>query len=530
MSEPVVFDFEEVDEALSRPPIAAQRAFLSTGVMVTSRGWRALSVADRRALAAAGSRGVVDEATVQAVVKNVPIAEVKLCARTTDPDRSEVPPKLNAAIGSVRPITRDEWERLTSLDRYMLNGLSSNPRLLWRSLQELARQPNHPLSDRGRAPWARVESAVASEVARAEVHMAHENVVALMGLEFLDGRAFVLARAAGRRVARAIPAIYDLHADDEIGPIELDWAYEGPGKAVVWQAHVSKGDGSFAAAASLSAAAAAALCLVDMVRERDPNAAVGLLRVVEEPWTVGQAADDEDSSTAIFRGGASANIAKLVEAHRQQAAGKNAGSGQAQVAAALAPRGATPQPAAVHDPAGQGAAHDPVSASIRASGVDFAQVPVGVLGKTTPLAIPGSAGAAFEAPPPSSAGPPSSGANPALDAHKKSLQDPTQLVSRKAAAAFVAQAQARIDGQAAAGYATGTPVPMQPGQLGGGGAPSMQALPPGLVPLPPGAALPPGATGPLSTEAPVRVPIALLVIGAIALLLLLAGTSYLLLR
>lgn len=510
MSDPVVFEFEEVDGDLSRPPIAAQRAFLSTGVMVTSRGWRALSPADRKALAAAGSRGVVDPATVQSLVKLVPIAEVKLCAKTSDPDRSQVPPRLNAAIGTVRPITTDEWERMTSLDRYMLNGLSSNPRLLWRALQELAKVPSHPLSDRGRAPWAHVEADVASEVARAEVRMAHETAVALMGLEYLDGRAFVLARAAGRRVARAIPAIYDLHADDEIGPIELDWAYLGPGKALVWQAHVSKGDGAFAAAASLSAAAAAALCLVDMVRDRDPTASIVLVKVSEEPWSVGQAADEEDSSTAIFRGGASNNIARLVEAHRKQAAAKISGQKGPEVGAAS-----------------QHAVHDPVSESIRQSGHDHAAVPVGVSGNTAALIIPAGgpsppAGATSPAalsyaaaapggydpqtgqplavqPMPNPATYPSAPAavvnegQGQLDAHRKSMQDPTQLVSRKATAAMVAAA-------------TGS-------------------LPPAAQGI--------NAPGPLVYDdppPPPRTPVALLVVGGIALVALLGGLAFLLLR
>lgn len=502
MSDPVVFEFEEVDGDLSRPPIAAQRAFLSTGVMVTSRGWRALSPNDRKALAAAGSRGVVDPATVQALVKLVPISEVKLCAKTSDPDRSQVPPRLNAAIGTVRPITTDEWERMTSLDRYMLNGLSSNPRLLWRALQELAKVPNHPLSDRGRAPWARVEADVASEVARAEVRMSHETAVALMGLEYLDGRAFVLARAAGRRVARAIPAIYDLHADDEIGPIELDWAYLGPGKALVWQAHVSKGDGAFAAAASLSAAAAAALCLLDMVRDRDPTAHIALVKVSEEPWSVGQPADDEDSSTAIFRGGASNNIAKLVEAHRKQAAAKAAGQKAPEVGAA-----------SLHG------MHDPVSESIRRSGHDHAAVPTTLSGNTAALIVP----VVPNGGPPAPVGVAPGGYDPQtgqplgmqsmptgptyqsaraapvedapgqLEAHRKSMQDPTQLVSRKATAAMVAAA-------------TGTAPPPS----GGINAP-----------------------GPLVYDDPppaARTPVALLVVGGIALVAVIGGLAFLLLR
>jgi molybdenum cofactor biosynthesis enzyme len=432
---------------------------------------------------------VVDPATVQALVKLVPISEVKLCAKTGDPDRSQVPPRLNAAIGSVRPITTDEWERLTSLDRYMLNGLSSNPRLLWRALQELAKVNGHPLSDRGRAPWARVEASVSSEIARAEIRLGHETVVALMGLEYLDGRAFVLARAAGRRVARAVPAIFDLHADDEIGPIELDWAYQGPGKSLVWQAHVSKGDGSFAAAASLSAATAAAVCLVDMVRERDPAASIVLVKVLEEPWSVGQANEDEDSSTAIFRGGAGNNIARLVEAHRKQAAAAKAGSG-----------GEAPAPSA--SAARTDGTIDSVSESIRQSGLDPSAVPHGVSGNTASLALPlmPAPAAAASQQAFGGGGAPSTAAldrQALAEAHKKSMQDPTQLVSRKTANALVASA-----GQ---GLPAGSPL-----------APAAQPAPFDMQ---------------VSEETPpIRVSVGLLLVGGVALVALLAGLAFLLLR
>lgn len=479
MSDPVVFDFEEVDAELSRPPIAAQRAFLSIGVMITSRGWRALSPADRRAIAVAGSRGVIDQAVVQGLVSRVPIAEVKLCAKTDDPDRSVVPPRLQSAIGSVRPISTDEWERLTSLDRYMLNGLSSNPRLLWRALQELAKIPQHPLAASGRAPWARVEALIPSDVARAEVRMAHETVVALMGLEYLDGRAFVLARAAGRRVARATPAIYDLHAEDDIGPVDLDWAYEGPGKSVVWQAHASRVDGSFAAAASLGAAAAAALCLVDMVRDRDRTASVVLIRVAEEPWTVGTAADEEDSSTAIFKGGAGANIARLVAAHRNAGPGKLPDASQA---------------------------HDPVAETIRRSGVDLSAVPEGGPQRTAPHIIPAASAADWGPPPASSrahsggdAGGPRwapvalAGDVPAVpvDPSKKARQEPTEVVSRTATDALVAAAL---------------------------GHPLAPRVPPPMVPDVPDVPRKP------------TVSVGLLVVGIFALVALLAGIAFLLLR
>lgn len=268
--------------------MAAMRAFLSAGVILSPRGWTSLSADGRRTFLVAGSQPVVDALGVQAALRSAAVAEVRLVPRVLDPNPTQVPEALASALGPHARIANSAWSQLRPVDRYVLATLALNTRLLFRAVQEIL-----PESESSDQPWK-------AAVAHVEISMRPDFLERLRSASFLDGRAFMLARVAGVRAARRAQETFDLRSERATGPIELDWAPTDEPGIVVWQAHVSSWDGAFFAAASLVAASTAAVALVDMIAEHDKSVEIQNARIVEEPWLVG--ADSREQATTVFSG------------------------------------------------------------------------------------------------------------------------------------------------------------------------------------------------------------------------------------
>lgn len=272
-----VYQFEEIGADLARPPFAALRALQSVGILATPRGWLQLDQEARRTLTEEGQRERIDILVVRTIANGIPANQLKLVSRAVDPPVNDVPVDLQRALGPQRAIPLAEWQALSSLDRFVLASLAYNTRLLWRALDELEHKQK---LQRRRGAWA-------GAVARCELRMRPDVLVQIMGAQFLEGRALVLARGAGRRAARKASETFDLQSETETGPIELDWSVLDQPGAMLWQAHVSGWDGAFLPAASLQAAITAAVAIYDMIKELDPKAALSLATIAEEPWLVG---------------------------------------------------------------------------------------------------------------------------------------------------------------------------------------------------------------------------------------------------
>jgi molybdenum cofactor biosynthesis enzyme len=288
---PVSYAFEDISGDLPRPPMSAMRALLSAGVVMSPRGWNGLGVDMRQSLARVGAADVVDLVKVQEHVRSAAVSELRLVPRLQDGKSDEVPIALVNALAPVRRIAVEQWRALRPLDRYVLSALALNTRLLWRAVQEILPEA---VAGSETSPWKSV-------LARCEVKIRPDALVTLQGLDFLDGRAFVLARVAGVRAARRAAETFDMRSDSGTGTIELDWCNLDDAGILLWQAHVSTWDGAFYPAAALTAATTAAIALCDMIRDRDPSASVLDACIVEDTWQVGSDPFREQA-TAVFRG------------------------------------------------------------------------------------------------------------------------------------------------------------------------------------------------------------------------------------
>jgi molybdenum cofactor biosynthesis enzyme len=291
-----VYAFEELAEDLPRPPMAALRALQSKGYLVSPRGWRELPLEVRQALAREGARDKVGGDALEGAIRRISLQHVKLMPSAREPSAEQVPPQLSAALGPLRALSADEWRGLRALDRRVLALLASNTRLLGRAVAEIL--PTAPISGGSHGPSALV--------ARCEIALRPDVLQEVMDPGFQGGRAFVLARVAGRRAARRVAEIFDTQADSTVGPVELDWGVREADSVIFWQAHASAWDGSFFPSAALLAATTAAVALHDMVKDLDPVATLGAARVRDEPWEAGRG-EFQDAPTAIY-----ANLGPLV--------------------------------------------------------------------------------------------------------------------------------------------------------------------------------------------------------------------------
>ncbi len=272
---------EDLGQDLERQPLAATRLFRSSGVKISLRAWTELPIDLRWAIAKAGARDVIDDQTARALLRNVPIRHVELVGEHSTPEDEPLPGVLEG-LGLQPSFARTHWTRLPPFARYVLNVLRNNKRLLWRAFTELSGTPTRRY-DGWRGPLAHAEIALAAtEPVRTEV------MTLLARDRLLDGRGLLLARAAGVRAARAAGATFDLHSAAVTGAVEIDWAVDAQAGKVLWQSHVSTDAGEFFPVAALVGATTAGVCLLDLLKEFDPEVRLGAVRLAEEEWVVGQ--------------------------------------------------------------------------------------------------------------------------------------------------------------------------------------------------------------------------------------------------
>jgi hypothetical protein len=286
-----VFAFEEIDDALSRPPLAATRALQAVGVAPGTEGWASTPRPVRLQLATLGSQYTLDPTAIQAATSQIPPRDVSLVGSRSEVDPTAIPSRLASALASVVPLTNAQWQSLHPFERFTLETLAGNTRLLFRALDEMARLPGHRLFG------VTTGQVWIGRLARCEVVASTAAFAALAAKRVLDGRALDLARATGRRTARRAPELLDAIADRTVGPVEIECLPNVMQGTLHWQAHVSAVTGDFLPDASLLATTAAATALCGMLRSLDPKVHIGKASLGEEPWR-GDSAGDE--STQIY--------------------------------------------------------------------------------------------------------------------------------------------------------------------------------------------------------------------------------------
>jgi len=287
----MIYAFEEIGSDLPRPPLAARRALLCSGVAVPLDTWRAMPLGARQSIAQEGTKDAISEFVVKNAVSSV-LKHIRFMGPVKDPPLDTIPQPVIEALRAVHPLTIGEWKQLGPLGRYTLLALSGNSRLLYRAVEEMTTGPASTLSGVKLRPWV-------GPLAHADVRMSRLAFGDIAAGNVQGGKALVLARAAGVRAARAAHEVIDGYAEKIAGPVELDARLDVETAGYVWQAHVSTADGEFFAAASVLAAATAAVALRDAIASRDPAATVGGVVLKEATWSVGSGQFGDEATVAM---------------------------------------------------------------------------------------------------------------------------------------------------------------------------------------------------------------------------------------
>lgn len=286
----LMYAFEGISDDLPRPPMAALRALLNAGVLISARAWQELPLPTRQAIARAGAAEQLVDSELQALLRQIPVSSVKFVGKRNDPPAHVVPQELATALGPSRPLTEAEWRGLRALDRHVLESLVKNTRLLSRALNEV-------LPNRGPSPGT--PHVWSGAVARAELRVRRDVLQRVLSVEFMDGQAFVLSNVSGRRAARRASELFDQQAECTVGPVEIDWGMRSHEDILYWQAHVSAWDGTFFPVASLLAASTAATAMFDLVKTLDSSACIVFAGIREEPWQAGRD-EQHDAPTGLY--------------------------------------------------------------------------------------------------------------------------------------------------------------------------------------------------------------------------------------
>jgi hypothetical protein len=265
----MIYAFEEIGPDLARPPLAARRALLGTGVAVPLDTWGSMPLPARQAIVQEGVKDAVSDFVVKNSISSV-LKRVRFMGPVKDPPLDSIPQSVVEALRSIHPLTLGEWQGLRPLDRYTLVAISSNSRLLYRAIEEMTTGPGSTLSSIKLRPWVGL-------LAHAEVNMTR----------------------AGVRAARSAHEVLDGYAERYAGPVEIDARLDMATGGYVWQAHVSTAAGEFFAAASLLAAVTAAVALRDSIANQDPSASIANVALKEEAWSVGSGGFGDEATVAM---------------------------------------------------------------------------------------------------------------------------------------------------------------------------------------------------------------------------------------
>lgn len=213
----MIYAFEGIDDTLDLVPLAARRALDRAGCKVSLEAWRALPMAVRGSMLAAGSERDVDAARVRGILteETVPF---DVMAPPKEPSADKVPEDLAVALG---PAIGDEtWRLLSPLDRYALAKIAkksgSSDKLL-RALSEIvvvpeSRRVSH-LSARGEAHMVDVAAKPESlrrAVAEARVRMLPATAERLRSNTVPKGDVLAAARLAGIQASKRTPDLIPL--------------------------------------------------------------------------------------------------------------------------------------------------------------------------------------------------------------------------------------------------------------------------------------------------------------------------------
>ena len=140
-------------------------------------------------------------------------------------DPRALPPELRRETHGARLVATEEWHAFRALDRFVLSALASNSRLFGRALDEILRRT-------GRS--GALASTWQGALAHVELEVDSAAIGRLDAADFMEGRAYVLARVAGAAVSRFYEAEHRARGVDVRLGVTVECIEEIDGRADVY--------------------------------------------------------------------------------------------------------------------------------------------------------------------------------------------------------------------------------------------------------------------------------------------------------
>ena len=275
-----VYEFEQIDDSLPYMPLAARRVLDGLGRKLSLDGWLSLQVDDRRRIVAAGTKGSVDESALGVIDAARPAADRMV--PEPEPDETQPPPRLAAALGASRPLDVAKWRSLRALDRYALAKCASRPDKLSRAYDEIVGVVLSHLGRSGEAHMVDVghkPETARRAVATARVATTRAVVEAIASGSAAKGDVLAAARIAGILASKRTPELVPLCHPVRTTRASVDFELDAARGEIRLRAVVEAVDRTGVEMEAMVAASVASLTIYDMIKSADRWASIGAVRL-----------------------------------------------------------------------------------------------------------------------------------------------------------------------------------------------------------------------------------------------------------
>jgi cyclic pyranopterin phosphate synthase len=275
-----VYEFEQIDDSLPYMPLAARRVLDGLGRKLSLDGWLSLQADDRRRIVAAGTKATVDESVL--VVLDAARPPADRMGPEPEPDETQPPPRLAAALGSSRPLDVAKWRSLRALDRYALVKCASRPEKLGRAYDEIVGVVLSHLGRSGEAHMVDVghkAETARRAVATARVATTRAVVEAIASGSAAKGDVLAAARIAGILASKRTPELVPLCHPVRTTHASVDFELDAARGEIRLRAVVEAVDRTGVEMEAMVAASVASLTVYDMIKSADRWASIGAVRL-----------------------------------------------------------------------------------------------------------------------------------------------------------------------------------------------------------------------------------------------------------
>ncbi len=283
-----VFVFEGVDDTLTLIPLCARRALDAVGIKLSLSDWQSLPLAERQALASAGSAQTVDLAAVDRALSLVDPPPPSV-TKEGDPQGDTVPDDVVTALGQERVISEAAWSALKPLQRWALVKVvrRGNLRRIEQAYNEIvghSADSVHLKPDGTLRMVGVAQKAISERTATAEsrVDMSLDAFVRLQKGDSPKGDILTTARLAGIMAAKRTSDLIPLCHPLSITSIEVDCSLAPESNSVTIRAKVVAVDRTGVEMEALVAASIAALTIYDMLKAVDRSMSIGKTRLLSK--------------------------------------------------------------------------------------------------------------------------------------------------------------------------------------------------------------------------------------------------------